>query len=161
MNIKSDFFKLTHYEMKSFKYFDYKNYYVITKQFLIEILFPNLSVKQQQKILQKAKKLNVWKKNNSIFEKDVLNIFEHSFSEEMQDKINFFYFRGAFDYSKLSPIDKLLMLGLKCSLKMKKEELFVDPKNPTAKPIVGVSSTTKSTLAKAGMKMVSGTSDAK
>lgn len=43
------------------------NYY-ITKQFLINILFPHFSEKKQQKILQKAKKLNIWNIENDIFE---------------------------------------------------------------------------------------------
>lgn len=40
----------------------------ITKQFLIETLFHDLSKKRQQKILKKAKKLNVWNIDNDIFE---------------------------------------------------------------------------------------------
>jgi len=40
----------------------------ITKQFLINILFPHFSEKKQQKILQKAKKLNIWNIENDIFE---------------------------------------------------------------------------------------------
>lgn len=41
--------------------------YVVTKQFIVNILFPKFSSKRQQKILQKAKKLNVWSKNNNVF----------------------------------------------------------------------------------------------
>jgi hypothetical protein len=67
------------------------------------------------------------------------------------------HFKKPLDYKNLmEKIKKVLD-----KLKMKKEELFVDPKNPTAKPIVGASSATKSTLTRAGMKMVPGTSDAK
>jgi hypothetical protein len=49
-----------------FKPNNYNNY--ITKQFLIDILFDNLSISKRQKILQKAKKLNIWSINNDIFE---------------------------------------------------------------------------------------------
>jgi len=44
------------------------NNHYITKQFLIETLFPYFSTKKQQKILKKAKKLNIWDINNDIFE---------------------------------------------------------------------------------------------
>jgi hypothetical protein len=79
-----------------------------------------------------------------------------------RDQKNYPVFGGMTTDPKSSIQDLLKKLkGLTEKLKMKKEELFVDPKNPTAKPIVGASSTTKSTLTKAGMKMVPGTSDAK
>lgn len=65
-SIKSGFFRLKYYLLYNGD--QSKDYYVMTKQFLIKILFPNLSVKKQQKMLHKAKKLNVWNKNNSIFE---------------------------------------------------------------------------------------------
>ena len=50
------------------------NHY-ITKQFLIETLFPNLSTKKQQKILEKAKKLNIWNIDNDIFKPITLTYF--------------------------------------------------------------------------------------
>ena len=46
----------------------YKNTFYITKQFLIEILFNSTSTKKQQKILKKAKQLNIWNICNDIFE---------------------------------------------------------------------------------------------
>lgn len=55
-------------------YNDLDNNHYITKQFLISILFSNVSVKKQQKILQKAKKLNIWSVNNNIFESFTLTI---------------------------------------------------------------------------------------
>ena len=36
-----------------------------TKQYIISMLFPNISLKEQQKILRKCKKINIW--NNNIF----------------------------------------------------------------------------------------------
>ena len=47
---------------------DNYNIHYITKQFLINILFSHFSEKKQQKILQKAKKLNIWNIENDIFE---------------------------------------------------------------------------------------------
>jgi hypothetical protein len=46
-------------------------------------------------------------------------------------------------------------------LKLKKEDLFMDPANPTAKPIVGSSTATKTALTRARYKQIPGTSDAK
>lgn len=44
-----------------------------------------------------------------------------NFTSEQQKKMQFFYFRGGFDYSKLKPFDKMLMTILKWRLKTKKE----------------------------------------
>ncbi|KZL92266.1 flavodoxin domain-containing protein [Clostridium magnum] len=44
-----------------------------------------------------------------------------NFTSDQQKKIQFFYFRGGFDYSKLKPFDKMLMTILKWRLKTKKE----------------------------------------
>ena len=55
-------------------YNDLDNNHYMTKQFLISILFSNVSAKKQQKILQKAKKLNIWSVNNNIFEPFTLTI---------------------------------------------------------------------------------------
>lgn len=44
-----------------------------------------------------------------------------NFTSEEQKQIQFFYFRGGFDYSKLNPFDKLLMSLLKWKIKRKKE----------------------------------------
>jgi hypothetical protein len=51
-----------------FKPVRHGNNFCITKQFIIETMFPNLSKKRQQKILKKAKKMNIWKIENNIFE---------------------------------------------------------------------------------------------
>lgn len=47
---------------------------------------------------------------------------ESNFTEEMKEKVHFFHVRGAFDYSKLNPIDKLLMFMLKKKIQFKKAE---------------------------------------
>lgn len=49
------------------------NHY-ITKEFFISILFGDLSSKKQQKILRKAKQLNIWSVHNDIFEPITLTI---------------------------------------------------------------------------------------
>ena len=67
------------------------NDHYITKQFLISILFSNVSVKKQQKILKKAKTLNIWSVNNNIFEPFTLTIStckkgcQHLCSEHLYD----------------------------------------------------------------------------
>ncbi|WP_069999927.1 flavodoxin domain-containing protein [Cellulosilyticum sp. I15G10I2] len=49
-------------------------------------------------------------------------VFNHNFKLIPKDKINFFYLRGAFNYNKLSPSDKLLMNALKAKIKLKKDD---------------------------------------
>lgn len=61
------------------------------------------------------------------------NIINHvvssNFTDEIKEKINFFYLRGAFNYKKLGFIDKMMMNLLKLKLKrMKEEELDEDSK---------------------------------
>jgi len=52
----------------------------------------------------------------------VRKVREHNFTREQQERIGFFFLRGAFNYDKLSAGDKILMGMLKASLKMRKEE---------------------------------------
>jgi hypothetical protein len=47
---------------------DINNSHHITKQFLISTLFSDYSTKRRQKILKKAKQLNIWNIENNIFE---------------------------------------------------------------------------------------------
>lgn len=57
------------------------------------------------------------------------HVFSSNFIGEMQDKVKFFYLRGAFDYSKLDLVDKAMMNALKLKIKAKKaEELDEDSK---------------------------------
>lgn len=44
----------------------YSDKYYVTKQFVINVLFFNVSIQIQQKILKRVKKINLW--NNDIFE---------------------------------------------------------------------------------------------
>jgi len=62
--IKRGYFRPKLYKLN----LDGTNEYCISKQYLINILFPNISVKKQQKILYRAKKLNIWNVYNDIFE---------------------------------------------------------------------------------------------
>jgi len=48
------------------------------------------------------------------------SIRDANFTPEQQERIQFFYFRGGFNYQKLSLIDKLLMNLLRLRLKRKK-----------------------------------------
>ncbi|OCL26917.1 flavodoxin [Orenia metallireducens] len=64
-----------------------------------------------------------------VTEEAINHIINHNFTEEIKERINFFYLRGAFNYKKLNLIDKLLMLALKFKIKMqKKGELDEDTK---------------------------------
>lgn len=56
----------------------------------------------------------------------IKHVLEFNFNQDVRKKINFFYLRGAFNYSKLSWLDKLMMRALKLKLKMKKEEELDD-----------------------------------
>lgn len=51
-----------------------------------------------------------------------------NFSEEMKNKIKFFYLKGAFDYKKLSLLDKVLIFTMKNILEKKKDELTDEEK---------------------------------
>lgn len=73
--------------------------------------------------LLKNKKIIVFGVGASAERADAIkHVLEYNFNEDIIKKINFFYLRGAFNYSKLSFIDKMLMNALKAKLKMKKEE---------------------------------------
>lgn len=48
-------------------------------------------------------------------------VYERNFDARMREKIAFFYLRGAFDYSKLGTVDRMLMYALKLKLQRKKE----------------------------------------
>ena len=54
---------------------------------------------------------------------DAINrVLSRNFTEDIRDKINFFYLRGAFNYKRLGFVDKIMMNMLKLKLKKKKEE---------------------------------------
>jgi menaquinone-dependent protoporphyrinogen IX oxidase len=55
-------------------------------------------------------------------EEAIQHVKDVNFTDECKVKVKFFYFRGAFDYHKLSFIDKMMMYMLKIKLKIKKEE---------------------------------------
>lgn len=59
---------------------------------------------------------------STVREDTIKHIIEYNFDEKIRRKVNFFYLRGAFNYNKLSFVDKILMNVLKIKLKMKKEE---------------------------------------
>lgn len=54
-------------------------------------------------------------------EQDIISVRDRNFTPEQLTKLRFFYLRGGFDFSKLPPIYKFLMLLLKLKIKMKKE----------------------------------------
>jgi len=55
-----------------------------------------------------------------VREKTTNELRDTNFSPEQLKQIRFFYLRGGFDYHKLKPVDKLLMILLKLKLKGKK-----------------------------------------
>jgi len=54
-------------------------------------------------------------------ESDIIVVRDKNFTQEQLKHIKFYYLRGGFDYSRLKPVDKLLMNFLKMTLKRKKE----------------------------------------
>ena len=67
--INQDLTKRGYFRPKLYKVNSHKTIeYCISKHFLINILFPNISKKKQQKILKKAKGLDIWNVPNDIFE---------------------------------------------------------------------------------------------
>lgn len=54
------------------------------------------------------------------YKEGVEQVYKHNFSHIPNDKINFFYLRGAFNYENLSVSDKFLMNTLKAKIQMKK-----------------------------------------
>lgn len=60
---------------------------------------------------------------------DINKVFCNNFKDDMKEKINFFYLRGAFNYKKLDFVDKMMMNALRIKLKrMKEEEITEDVK---------------------------------
>ncbi|MDS1030906.1 flavodoxin domain-containing protein [Bacillota bacterium LX-D] len=73
--------------------------------------------------LLKNKKIIVFGTGASpVREETVKHVYKHNFPNEIQEKIHFFLLRGAFNYCKLSFIDKMLMNALRLMLKMKKAD---------------------------------------
>jgi len=71
----------------------------------------------------KDKKVVVFATGASPLREDVINeVRNKNFTKEQQEDIKFFYLRGGFNYSKLNPFDKFLMILLKWKIKNKKEE---------------------------------------
>lgn len=70
----------------------------------------------------KDKKVIVFATGASPLREEVVEeVKNKNFTAEQQKNIQFFYFRGGFNYSKLNPFDKILMTLLKWKLKRKKE----------------------------------------
>lgn len=70
----------------------------------------------------KDKKVIVFATGASPFREEVIEeVKNKNFTAEQQKNIQFFYFRGGFNYSKLNTFDKILMTLLKWKLKTKKE----------------------------------------
>lgn len=59
-------------------------------------------------------------------EKVIKDVCDHNFSPKEQQRIRLFYLRGGFDFSKLKPMDKVLMTIMKWMLKAKKERTAED-----------------------------------
>lgn len=70
----------------------------------------------------KGKKVVVFATGASPFREEVISeVRNKNFTSEQQEHIRFFYLRGGFDYSKLTPFYKVLMSLMKWMLKRKKE----------------------------------------
>lgn len=59
---------------------------------------------------------------SSKFQESKNTILTSNFKEDIREKINLFYLRGAFNYKELGVADKVLMNVMKITLKAKKEE---------------------------------------
>lgn len=71
----------------------------------------------------KGKKVVVFATGSSPWREGVIDeVRNKNFTEEQQKVIRLFYMRGGFDYSKLRPADKILMLMMKRILKKKKDK---------------------------------------
>jgi len=58
----------------------------------------------------------------STYKEDVVSeVRSKNFTSDQQKQLRFFYLRGGFNFSKLKPIDKVLMTLLKWKMKMKDE----------------------------------------
>ena len=82
----------------------------------------------------KDKKVVVFATGVSPFRREAMNeVRDKNFTSEEQQYIEFFYLRGGFDYSKLKPLDKVLMTLLKWKMKMKRiKELTPDERGMLA-----------------------------
>ncbi len=70
----------------------------------------------------KDKKIVVFATGASPFKEEVVSaVSNKNFTLEQQKQIRFFYLRGGFNFSKLKPIDKVLMTLMKWKMKMKDE----------------------------------------
>jgi len=70
----------------------------------------------------KGKKVVVFATGASPAIEEAINeVKNKNFTSEQQKQIRFFYLRGGFIYSKLTPLDKVLMTLLKWKLKGKRE----------------------------------------
>lgn len=70
----------------------------------------------------KNKRIVVFATGASPSREEVISeVRDKNFTSEEQKHIQFFYLRGGFDYGKLKPFDKVLMILLKLKMKMKKE----------------------------------------
>lgn len=56
---------------------------------------------------------------------DLMKIWESNFTKEQNNRIHHYYFRGGFDYSKLSKKHKVLMSLMKIKLKNQKKRLLL------------------------------------
>lgn len=71
----------------------------------------------------KDKKVVVFATGVSPSREEAINeVKDKNFTFEEQKHIQFFYLRGGFDYSKLIPFDKVLMILLKWKIKMKRKK---------------------------------------
>ena len=55
------------------------------------------------------------------YDKDLKKVWEANFTEEMRERIRFFYARGAFHFQKLKLVDKTMMRLLRMKIKRLKE----------------------------------------
>jgi menaquinone-dependent protoporphyrinogen IX oxidase len=72
----------------------------------------------------KGKKIVVFATGVSPWREEAINkVKDQNLSSEEQERIRFFYMRGGFEYSRLNPVDKVLMMLLKWKIKGKSELL--------------------------------------
>ncbi|HEX3047847.1 MAG TPA: flavodoxin domain-containing protein [Bacillota bacterium] len=66
-------------------------------------------------------------------EEEIREVQDANFTLEQQQQIRFFYLRGGYDYHKLKPVDKVLMILLKWKIKLKpKTKLTADERGMLA-----------------------------
>ena len=86
--------------------------------YAVGIIGVNLITKNINKL--KDKKIVVFATGASPLRDEVVSeVINKNFTTEQQKYIKFFYLRGGFNYSKLNPFDKLLMILLKKCLRSK------------------------------------------